>query len=54
MQTNGAVFMSNAGYLIPLFAVLRAWVFHGSVPPATSWLALALIAAGIAPGRRRV
>ena len=51
VQTNGAVFMSNVGYLIPLFAVLWAWLFHGSVPPASTWLALALIVSGVALGR---
>ena len=53
VQTNGAVFMSNVGYLIPLFAVLWAWLFRGTVPPSTTWLALALIVPGIALGRAR-
>ena len=52
VQTNGAVFMSGAGYLIPPFAMLWAWLFLGERPSATIWLALGLILAGLAVGRR--
>lgn len=52
VQTNGAVFMSGAGYLIPPFAMLWAWLFLGERPTATIWIALALIVTGLAVGRR--
>jgi len=52
VQTNGAVFMSGAGYLIPPFAMLWAWLFLGERPTVTIWVALALILAGLATGRR--
>ena len=52
VQANGAVFMSNAGFLIPPFGALWAWLFLGTVPSATTWAAMALILAGLALGRR--
>lgn len=52
VQRNGAVFMSGAGYLIPPFAMLWAWLFLGERPTATIWMALAMILAGLAIGRR--
>jgi len=53
VQLNGAVFMSGAGYLIPLFAVLWAWLFLSQKPAGHAWIALCLISAGIAIGQRR-
>ncbi len=53
IQINGAVFMSSAGYLIPVFAVLWAWVFLSESPRATVWLALTLVLGGIAIGQTR-
>lgn len=52
VQINGAVYMSNVGYLIPLFAVLWGWLFLSLKPSLTLWLALALILAGVALGQR--
>ncbi len=52
VQANGAVFMSNAGFLIPLFGALWAWLFLGTLPGIATWLAMALIFAGLLVGRR--
>jgi drug/metabolite transporter (DMT)-like permease len=53
VQINGAVFMSNVGYLIPLFAVFWGWLFLDQHPSALMWLALAMVLAGIALGQWR-
>lgn len=53
VQLNGAVFMSNVGYLIPLFAVLWGWLFLSQKPSFVMWLALSLILGGIAVGQWR-
>ncbi len=53
VQLNGAVFMSNVGYLIPLFAVLWGWLFLRQQPSVVLWLALGLILMGVALGQRR-
>ncbi len=53
VQINGAVFMSNVGYLIPLFAVFWGWLFLSEKPSIAMWVALGLILAGIAMGQRR-
>lgn len=53
VKINGAIFMSNAGYLIPVFAVIWAWLFLNEWPTAVTWLAMALILLGIAVGRFR-
>ena len=52
VQLNGAVFMSNAGYLIPLFATLWAWLFLAEVPTTVMWISMLLIFAGIFQGQR--
>ena len=51
IQINGAVFMSSAGYLIPVFAVLWAWLFLSESPRITVWIALSLVLGGIAIGQ---
>ncbi len=51
VKINGAVFMSNAGYLIPVFAVIWAWLLLDEWPASTTWVAMALVLAGIAIGR---
>ena len=51
VQINGAVFMSNVGYLIPLFAVFWGWLFLSQQPSMVMWVALSLILAGIAMGQ---
>lgn len=52
VQTNGAVFMSNAGYLIPLFATIWAWLFLSEVPSMVMGIAMLLIFTGIYVGQR--
>ncbi len=53
VQINGAVFMSNAGYLIPLFAVIWAWVFFSHTPSLTMWIAMGFVFSGIGLGQRK-
>jgi drug/metabolite transporter (DMT)-like permease len=53
VQQNGVVFMSGAGYLIPLFAVLWTWLFLAQVPTLHALIALVLILIGSAIGQRR-
>lgn len=52
VQLNGAVYMSNVGYLIPPFAMLWGWLFLSHRPSLAMWAALVLILAGIALGQR--
>ena len=47
VQRTGVQFMSQVSYLIPLFAIFWAWVFFGSVPELTVWVALAMILGGL-------
>lgn len=51
VKFNGAVFMSNAGYLIPVFAVLWAWMLLGEWPEPITWISMVLILIGIGVGR---
>ena len=53
VKSSGAVFMSNVGYLIPLFAVFWGWVFLSQKPLVVMWLSLALIFTGLAVGQRK-
>ncbi len=43
----GSTFMSQVGYLVPLFGVLWAWAVLNEVPGWTSFAAMVLILAGI-------
>jgi len=52
VRTNGAVFMSAAGYLIPVFAMFWAWLFLDEQADVTITLALLLILTGLLIGRR--
>lgn len=53
VKSSGAVFMSNVGYLIPLFAVFWGWLFLSQKPSVVMWLSLALIFTGLAVGQRK-
>ncbi|MFT6301286.1 MAG: drug/metabolite transporter (DMT)-like permease [Granulosicoccus sp.] len=53
VKSNGAVFMSNVGYLIPLFAVFWSWLFLSQKPSVIMWLSLVLIFTGLAIGQRK-
>ena len=53
VKLNGAVFMSNVGYLIPLFAVFWGWLFLSNQPSSSMWVSLVLILVGIALGQNR-
>lgn len=53
VKLNGAVFMSNVGYLIPVFAVFWGWLFLSNTPTSAMLLSLCLILAGIALGQNR-
>ena len=54
----GSTFMSQVGYLVPVFGVLWAWAVLGEVPALSAVGALALILLGIRvtqwKARRRV
>ncbi len=47
VQRTGVQFMSQVSYLIPIFAIFWAWVFFGTVPALTVWIALTLILGGL-------
>lgn len=53
VKLNGAVFMSNVGYLIPMFAVLWGWLILSNQPTLTMLLALILILLGVASGQNK-
>ena len=53
VQNTGAVFMSNVGYLIPLFAVFWGWLFLSQTPTIVMWVSLILIFIGIGLGQRK-
>ncbi len=48
---QGALFLTQISYLIPAFGLFWAWVFLGEIPSMKTYLALALILAGIAVSR---
>jgi len=47
VRTNGAVFMSTVGYLIPLFALFWAWVFLAETPTTTMLISIVLVFIGL-------
>jgi len=47
VQKTGIQFMSQVSYLIPLFAIFWAWIFFGTIPGLTVWIALVLILGGL-------
>ena len=54
IRNNGAVFMAQVGYLVPLFGVIWSWLFLTDVISIQTWIALALIVIGIGITRRGV
>ena len=54
IRDNGAVFMAQVGYLVPLFGVIWSWIFFSEDITLGTWLALVLILIGIAITRKGV
>ena len=52
IRDNGTVFMTQVGYLIPLFGVIWSWLFLTASITAQTWTALVLILIGIGITRR--
>ena len=52
IRNNGAVFMAQVGYLVPLFGVIWSWLYFANAINLQTWLSLLLIIAGIAITRR--
>jgi drug/metabolite transporter (DMT)-like permease len=52
IRTNGAVFMAQVGYLVPLFGVIWSGLFFADVINLQTLLALMLILVGIAIARK--
>ena len=47
VQKVGVQFMSQVAYLIPIFAIIWAWIFFDTLPKQTAWIALFLILIGL-------
>ncbi len=47
VQKVGVQFMSQVAYLIPIFAIIWAWVFFSDLPKQTAWIALVLVLLGL-------
>ncbi|NKB75632.1 MAG: EamA family transporter [Gammaproteobacteria bacterium] len=54
IRDNGAVFMAQVGYLVPLFGVLWSWLFLSEAITVQTWVALVCIVIGIAFTRKGV
>jgi len=54
IRDNGAVFMAQVGYLVPLFGVIWSWLFLTSSIAVTTWMSLAFIILGIGIARKGV
>ena len=52
ISANGAVFMTQVGYLVPLFGVVWSGLFFTNVINLQTLLALAIILLGIAISRK--
>jgi len=52
IANNGAVFMSQIGYLVPLFGVIWSWLFLSEIVGIVTVAALVAIMCGIAITRR--
>lgn len=60
IMNAGVTFLAQVAYLVPMFALLWGWVFLDEIPEGRTWIALALVLAGIfvgqsyaGPGSRR-
>lgn len=47
VQKVGVQFMSQVAYLIPIFAIIWAWLFFNDLPKQTAWFALVLVLIGL-------
>ncbi|WP_072680319.1 DMT family transporter [Arcobacter sp. LA11] len=47
VQKVGVQFMSQVAYLIPIFAIVWAWLFFDDLPKQTAWIALFLVLLGL-------
>lgn len=47
VQKVGVQFMSQVAYLIPIFAIIWAWIFFDDLPKQTAWIALVLVLLGL-------
>ena len=53
VQKVGTTFLSQAGYMMPLFGLFWSWLFLNQIPGEVSWIALVLILSGLAVSRSR-
>ncbi|NKB60755.1 MAG: EamA family transporter [Gammaproteobacteria bacterium] len=54
IRDNGAVFMAQVGYLVPLFGVFWSWLVFSETITIQTWIALLCIVVGIASTRKGV
>jgi drug/metabolite transporter (DMT)-like permease len=52
IRANGAVFMTQVGYLVPLFGVIWSWLYFSEALNIRTFLSLGLILIGIAITRK--
>lgn len=53
VQKVGVQFMSQVAYLIPLFALIWAWVLLGEIPQTSTYVALVIILIGMYIGKQK-
>ena len=51
VERQGASFLSQINFLVPLFGVIFAWIFLHELLPPSAWMALVLILLGVATTR---
>lgn len=51
IDRSGASFLSQINFMVPLSGIFLAWLFLDEVLPASAWIALCIILAGIALSR---
>ncbi len=54
VQQVGTTFLSQAGYMMPLFGLFWSWLFLNQIPGQVSWIALVLVLTGLAVSRGRI